>query len=127
MPKNTTSRMMENEVVFRKYNESIGQHFAELRRVAKEDDQESMFSMTDQPLQFYCECSDENCSQRVTIKPSIYKDIHKNRRIFVTVCGHETSSIEHTVVKKSDYCIIEKYKTPNPDVTELKDTPIDNT
>ena len=105
-------RMAENEVIFRQYNESIEKGFEELQRIAKEDDQEALVRQYDDVLQFYCECSDKNCLERVRLQPSRYVKIHKNRSQFVIVCGHDTKSIERVVSEEADFCIVEKFFVP---------------
>ena len=86
-------RMAENEVIFREHNESIQKAFDEVKRIAAEDGQVPQFEPDDTPLHFYCECSDENCKQRVSLQPSRYNEIHKKRNMFVIICGHEVKGI----------------------------------
>jgi len=119
-------RMVENEVVFRQYNESIGQGFDEIRQLARETDQEHLIPKDDTPLYFYCECSDENCVKRLKIKPSRYTAIHKNRYHFVIVNGHEVANIERIVRKLPGYSIVEKNIEPPETVSSLQPTDIDN-
>lgn len=119
-------RMVENEVVFRRYNESVQERFDELEKIAKEDGQESIISRDDLPLQFYCECSDENCRKRVQIRPSRYNEIHIQRDRFVVVPGHETLTIEMIVGKEADFYIVEKFTTPPENVEKLQKTDVQN-
>src|SRR5690242_16540044 len=102
----TLRRMTENEAVFRKHNETIQKGFDELRRLGEEDDQQYMAIPDDSPLQFYCECSDENCKQRVELKPSRYEEIHKIRNHFVLLPGHDVGSVETIVDKFNDYIVV---------------------
>ncbi|HSH56121.1 MAG TPA: hypothetical protein VK983_04850 [Candidatus Limnocylindrales bacterium] len=120
-------RMAENEVVFRQYNESVQERFDEIERIAKEDGQHSPIKPNDQELHFHCECSDENCRERIKIKPSRYTEIHQRRDRFVTVCGHEVPSIESVVTEESGYCIIEKFSSPPEFGFKLNKTNINNT
>jgi hypothetical protein len=66
-------RMAENEVVFRKYNERVQQGFDAVKKVAKEAGQEHFVVEVDAPLYFYCECSDENCHERIRLTTERYK------------------------------------------------------
>ena len=118
--------MAENEVVFRQYNERVEEGFAELKRMAEEEGQESLLDDDNSTLHFYCECSDEDCRQRVQLEPSRYKDIHIRRDRFVVVCGHENETIERVVEKTPDYCVIEKLMSPPTVATSLHDTGTDN-
>ncbi len=119
-------RMAENEVVFRNYNEGIQKGFDEAKKYAKEDGQEDLISEEDLPLLFYCECSDENCTIRVSLKLSRYSEIHKARDRFVIASGHETLAIERIISKEADFYIVEKFTVPPEGVTELKPTDLDN-
>lgn len=119
-------RMAENEVVFREYNERVLKGFEELTEIAKEDGQEAYVANNDHPLFFYCECSDENCRQRVQLKPSRYATIHKQRDRFIILCGHETRSIEQIISTEADFCIVEKFITPLRKVTKLQKTETNN-
>lgn len=119
--------MAENEVVFRQYNERIETGFKELRKIADEENQKNTFEHDDSPLQFYCECSDENCKKRVSIRPSQYGEIHKRRDRFVVVCGHETQRIERVIGNESAYCIVEKFTKPPESATKLNKTETNNT
>lgn len=119
-------RMAENEAIFRKLNERVQQRFDSLEQIAKEDNQESLVSREDAPLHFYCECSDENCRKRVVLSPSLYDEIHQDRRQFVVLCGHEVGTIERVVHEEPDFCIIEKFITPPESVGELNSTDVDN-
>ena len=120
-------RMAENEVVFREYNERVGKSFDELKRMAKEANQESFIRDDDTPLHFYCECSDENCRERIEMAPSRYKQIHKKRDRFVVIVGHEVKDIEHILEKQDGYSIVEKLIPIPKTVSTLKKTSVDNT
>jgi hypothetical protein len=118
--------MEQNEVVFRRHNERIKNGIEEIRQIAKEDSQEHMLKEISQDLHFKCECSDENCIDRVLLKPSVYDRIHKARNHFVVVRGHEVPSIERVIRKTAGYCVVEKFNTPPENVSKLQPTPVDN-
>jgi hypothetical protein len=118
--------MAENEVVFRQYNESIQRGLDDLETVAAEDGQETHIDAGDMPLHFYCECSDENCKQRVILRPSDYNEIHKRRDCFVLVCGHEMPEVERVIRKGDGYCVTQKYLPPPKSADQLRPTPTSN-
>jgi hypothetical protein len=120
-------RMAENEVVFRKYNERIKKGFDELKRIAKEEGQEALVRDEDTPLHFYCECSDENCRQRIILKPSRYNEIHKHRDHFVVTYGHDVQSVERVIDGEADFCVVEKFHTPPKSSAKLHKTDLNNT
>jgi len=114
--------MAENEVVFRQYNENMQKSVSDLNDLAAETGQHDLGYASDEPIYFYCECSDENCRRRVRLEPSKYSEIHKHRDRFVIVCGHEVSTIELVIGKSTNFCIVEKFHTPPQRATKLNQT-----
>jgi hypothetical protein len=114
-------RKAENEVIFRRHNENIQKGFDEIKQYAEEDNQKHLIPDNDGiALHFYCECSDENCRLRIPLRTSEYNEIHKNRRQFVIVPGHETSRIEKIVSQEEDYYIVEKSLVPHVSKVSFK-------
>ena len=120
-------RQIENEVAFRQANEVAQKELEELKQIAEEEGDRYWANNSDAPFEFYCECSDENCRQKVSLKPSMYKELHSNRKQFVLIPGHQAESIESKVLKTSDYTVVEKHKTPPATTFGLNATSIDNT
>lgn len=119
-------RMAENEVIFRHRNERVQEGFDEIRRIAQEDNQEFEPHTDDSPLQFFCECADENCTQRIELKPSMYNKIHEKRDQFIIVCGHQVTAIEQLVTETPSYSVVKKYINPPENSDRLNTTPINN-
>ena len=119
-------KLVENEVVFRTRNEQVEKGFQAIKRIAAEDGQLHMVKKIDQPLHFFCECSDENCQKRVVIEPSIYNDIHTQRDQFIVLPEHDVQALEQIVAKKKGYWIVKKYGHPPETSTKLHHTDIDN-
>lgn len=119
-------RLAENEVLFRQYNERVQKGFDDLQKIANEDGQTPHLHNDDIPLYFYCECSDENCHERIQLKSSRYNEIHQNRRRFIIKCGHETQTIEKIIEKEPNFCIIEKYEEPPKSAKKMNKSDIDN-
>ena len=105
-------RLIENEVIFRGYNEGVQKGFEKLKRTAEEQHWDEPVEQDDTELYFYCECSDDSCQERIELKPSRYNEVHEDRSQFVVVCGHEISKIEKVVETVKDYCIVRKHETP---------------
>ena len=118
--------MAENESVFREYNERIQKGFDELAALAKEEGRADLVFTDDTELQFYCECSDENCKQRITLRPSEYAQIHEQRKRFVLVKGHETHEIERIITHTTNYAVVEKTVAVPESVSALHTTSIEN-
>lgn len=105
-------RLAENEVFFKERNQAVQDGFDELKKMAVETNQESLVGDTDIPLRFYCECSDENCRQRVVLRPSEYAKIHENRNNFVVLPGHSVPAVEQLVMRKDGYDVVQKLSRP---------------
>lgn len=118
--------MAENEVVFRRRNEHIQERFEELKKIAVEDGQEQFVRDIDVPLQFFCECSDENCRQRIPVKPDVYNELHAYRDRFIVVPGHETKQIERIIRTEPEYYVVEKFQMPSGSADTLLPTELDN-
>lgn len=119
------NQLAQNEALFREFNESVEQGLQRLKQTAEEENwRDEVYP--DDKLHFYCECSDENCHERVILKPSTYISIHKNRNKFVVVCGHEVPEVEIVVKKTSEYCVIRKHKTPPESADYFRQTPVSN-
>lgn len=107
-------RMTENEAVFRQWNESIHglnntQHVAAVK------------------AQVFCECSDENCAQKITIDLRDYVEIHKRRNEFVICPGHQVAMVEKIVTQHPAYTVVRKNFKPSAHPVQLKPTSVNNT
>jgi transcription initiation factor TFIID subunit TAF12 len=123
-------RLAENEAIFRQLNEQVNAGFDETNKLAQEDNQPE-FVVTphhdDSPIQFFCECADENCTDRITVTLIKYQEIHKNRNDFMVVPGHEVTSVEKILLEQPDYSVVEKNAEPPENPETLHPTSIDNT
>jgi len=94
---------------------------------AATEDGNTLGKHADLPLHFYRECSDEKCEQRIVIKPSDYKKLHKNSSQFIILPRHRVASIERIVREEPDYMVVEKYMTPPaPKDAKLRPTDLSN-
>lgn len=101
-------RLTANEALFRAFNEQVQQSIDATKALAKEENQEALLPDLDEPLQFYCECSNAKCTKRVPLKPSTYEKIHKIRNHFTIVPGHEIEAIEKIIRKDKIFYVVEK-------------------
>lgn len=127
---NSERRWAENEVVFRQANEKVSKELESLKQAAEAEGHASLVHNIernlDNPIHFYCECSDELCRQRIILKPSEYKNFHKNSSQFTVLPGHDVARIERVVAKTDSLMVVEKYLTPSKSVSKLRSTTIDN-
>jgi hypothetical protein len=122
-------RLAENEVLFRELNEKVLAGVSETNRLAIEDNQPE-FTITvpsaEDALQFFCECADEKCTQRVVLSFQEYQNIHKIRDQFVIVPGHQVGSIENVISEQPGYLIVKKKSEPPETSDKLNPTPLKN-
>lgn len=119
-------RQIENEMIFRRINEKVGDDLGALDAMHIEDGNVQLIRDEDLLLQFKCECSDENCSVRIPMQLSVYQAIHTNRDTFIVLPDHQVDPIETVLKKTPNYSVVKKNNsTPEPD-GELNSTTIDN-
>lgn len=119
-------RQIENEMIFRRSNEKVGDGLDAIDAMHIEDDNPELIRTEDFLLQFICECSDENCNERIPIRLSKYRDIHENRDTFIVKPGHEVNPIEEVISKEVEYSVVKKNNTTPEPGKMLNSTPIDN-
>lgn len=116
-------RQAENEVVFRQANQQIQKNLQKLDKSVVADGHPTSLMLTeDIPLHFYCECSNENCRERIEITQGQYEALHKNTSQFVVIPGHEVAEIERIIKTEPTYLVVEKYIRPPKDATKLNKT-----
>lgn len=124
-------RLVENEVVFRQRNEQITKDLEALQKAAESEGHDSIAQNAKYdsgvPLHFYCECSDENCRQRIVLKPKEYSELHANSSQFIVIPGHHVPKIERVVLTTGNYEVVEKYITPPATADHLNPTPLKHT
>jgi hypothetical protein len=90
-------RLARNEVMFRAINDRI-------RDLANR-----FGTISDEALEFVCECADETCVERVSLTPSQYDDLRAIPARFVVVPGHEaTPLVERVVFRSPEFVIVRK-------------------
>lgn len=123
---NSERRLIENELVFRQFNESIQDGVEQVNRIAAEEGHHPIELDNNMPLHFYCECADENCKLRIRLSPDMYNRIHVGRDIFIIVPGHEVTAVEDVISQRKNYSIVKKHTVPPMSVTGLNKTDVDN-
>lgn len=119
-------RQIENEMIFRRINEKVGDDLDALDEMHREDGNTHLVRNEDLLLRFKCECSDENCEARISINLSEYQKIHIDRDTFIVKTNHQVDPIEKVISKEDGYNIVKKNNsTPEPN-NMLKNTGIDN-
>lgn len=104
-------KQIENEMIFRRANEKIGDDLDELDANLIEDGHPELTRASDLLLQIKCECSDEKCKDRIPIKLSVYRTIHENRNAFTIKPKHQIPDIEKVILTKDEYIVVLKNKS----------------
>lgn len=119
-------RQIENEMIYRRVNEKIGDDLDALDAMHIEDDNPQMIRNNDLLLHFRCECSDEDCDARIPIKLSDYQKIHENRDAFIIKLKHEVNEIEKVILSNDKYSVVEKNNSTAEPGDTLNITSVDN-
>lgn len=119
-------RQIENEMIFRRINEKIGDDLGSLDAMHIEDDNLDLMWDDAILLNFKCECSDENCDARIPLKLSIYNKIHENRDTFIIKLKHQVNEIEKVILTEENYSVVEKNNSTAEPNNTLNKTTIDN-
>lgn len=122
----TERRQIENEMIFRRANESVEDKLGEIDANHIEDDHPELIRSDDILLHFKCECSDENCEARIPIKLSVYQKIHENRDSFIVKLNHQVDPIEKVIISEKNYSVVEKNNSVAEPGDKLNKTLIDN-
>lgn len=88
-------RLAMNEVLFRKANDQIEGH-ADQQGASRE------------PVAFYCECSDPNCTERILITADEFENVREHDAQFIVRPDHDVPSVEIVVTRTPLYLIVEK-------------------
>jgi hypothetical protein len=63
---------------------------------------------------YFCECADQDCRQKVSLRKQEYEAVRSDPRRFVIALGHEIPDVETVIEKHEGWAVIEKA----PEVTE---------
>jgi hypothetical protein len=92
----SVERLVRNQLVFREVNDRI-------RELAERFEVEG-------PLEFICECSREECTEKVSLAADEYNGVRSSPTLFVIVPGHETLKVERVVDVNERFMLVEKIK-----------------
>jgi hypothetical protein len=88
-------RLARNETLFRSVNENI-------------EDAAIMGQLDEHVFEFFCECSNLDCTLLVPMTVSEYEQVRADSRQFVVAPGHELPEIEAVITRKSAYQVVVK-------------------
>jgi uncharacterized FlgJ-related protein len=113
-------------MIFRRLNEKVGDDLGALDAMHIEDGNVHLIRDELLLLRFKCECSDENCNERIQLELNKYQQIHEDRNLFIIKLNHQVDPIEKVIRREKHYNVVRKNNsTPEPGST-LNITTIDN-
>lgn len=86
-------RIAETEALFRDVNEQIAET-AERFDVTTAD--------------FYCECADVQCHERVEVPLDDYEEVRTESTHFIISPGHENERVERVLARRGRYAVVDK-------------------
>jgi hypothetical protein len=89
-------RLARNEDLFREVNERINASA-------------QSHGPSTHPYEFFCECSDTTCMERVVLTLAEYEHVRAEPTRFVVKRNHVIREIEHVVESVPDHMVIEKH------------------
>jgi len=84
-----------NEDLFRQINERI-------------EDVASEHGPDEHRYEFLCECSNADCTLRVSLSSTAYESVRRDPAQFVLAPGHELPEIEVVALRTKDYQVVRK-------------------
>jgi hypothetical protein len=90
------ARLAQNEDFFREVNDRI-------------NEKADSHGLDAHRYEFFCECSDTSCTERVKLTLPEYEYIRAEPTRFVVKTHHIVGEIEHVVEQVQDHMIIEKH------------------
>src|SRR6187402_855771 len=101
-------KQIENEMLFRRANEKVLSDLDDLDAHHISEGNPQLVRSEDFLLNFKCECSDENCDDRILMKLSNYKKLHVERSTFIIKPHHELKPIEKVIEENETYSVVRK-------------------
>lgn len=103
--KNSKQRRANNELIFKNINLKTSKL---VDAVFNEHDK------IDVPIEFYCECSNTDCIEKVSLTLADFEKIRRNPSYFLIKPGHNQPDIEELVDGKPNYAVVEKHQPLRP-------------
>jgi hypothetical protein len=89
-------RIGRNEALFRQVNERV------------RDVSEAFVSVGPSPVDFVCECGNEQCTEPIALTVAEYERVRSAPARFVVVPSHVTPEVETVVERFDSYTVVEK-------------------
>jgi hypothetical protein len=100
-------RITTNEIMFREVNERIDDLAEKTSTVAL--------------LDYVCECGQPSCTAKIPLSQDEYESVRRDGQRFVTLPGHQTTTLERVVERNDRYQIVEKVDGEAADRVEATD------
>ena len=90
-------RVGENEILYREVNERV-------RELSDE------FGLTDETIQFVCECGRLECSEPLELTGADYARVRSDGATFAIVPGHQLPDVETLVEEHAGWAVVRKHE-----------------
>jgi hypothetical protein len=101
-----SDRAARNEALFRRVNERVEEINEAFEPILKE-------------AEFFCECADINCIEKIRMKLPEYEALREVSTHFAVRPGHVLPDDERVVEKRGEYFVVEKLGQAGRRATEL--------
>jgi hypothetical protein len=101
------ARLAQNEDLFRDLNEQI-------------NESAETHGADSHVYEFFCECSDPTCMERVELTLAEYEHVRAEATRFVVRKNHVVREIEHVVEAVADHMVVEKHGEAGRVAVELE-------
>jgi hypothetical protein len=93
-------RQINNELKTRSHNQRVKKT---LEHHAPDEVQDELV------VDFYCECSDDTCTERIPMTFQEYDELHNSPAKFVLAPGHQSPMVEKVVKADGERTVVKKY------------------
>jgi hypothetical protein len=59
-------------------------------------------------VDFFCECADPTCTERLTVDLQDYEEVRSSGTDFLVLPGHELPAFEHVISRRRGYQVVRK-------------------
>ncbi|HET7272188.1 MAG TPA: hypothetical protein VFI90_14020 [Rubrobacter sp.] len=101
-------QLVRNQLMLREVNERVAEVAA---------------GWTDDPPEFLCECSNEDCVETLALSRDEYEIVRSSPNLFVVLPGHEVLEVDQVLEARERFSLVEKTKHTDLVLTWQREPP----
>ena len=101
-------QLVRNQLMLREVNERVAEVAA---------------GWTDDPPEFLCECSNEDCVETLALSRDEYEIVRSSPNLFVVLPGHEVMEVDQVLEARERFSLVEKTKHTDLVLTWQREPP----